>query len=337
MNEKVVMIFTGGTISMKIDPEIKAAVPSLDGHEIVSYVNNLDELADIIVDNYISIPSPFITPNIMLDLSKLVQEYVSRDDITGVVISHGTDTLEETAYFLDLYIKTEKPVIFVGAMRSVSELGYDGPSNLVAAIRTATSPFAKNKGVMVVMNGDINAANEVIKTHTMSLNTFRSIEFGPLGIVDNDEVLFYRNSTNNSIHIPTNTLENKVYLIKVASGMDGDLIDYYINKGAKGIVIEAFGRGNVPPMMVNSIKQAIARNIKIILVSRCPSGRVSGSYGYNGGGKMLCELGVIFGTNLSGPKARIKLMLALAYKNDYEYIKSIFEDDNLNIPFVKDN
>lgn len=328
MNEKVVIIFTGGTISMKIDSKIKAAVPSLDGHEVVSYVSNLDELADVIVDNYISIPSPFITPNLMLDISKRVQDYVSRDDITGVVISHGTDTLEETAYFLDLNIKTEKPVILVGAMRSVSELGYDGPSNLVAAIRTATSPQARNKGVMVVMNGDINAANEVIKTHTMSLNTFRSIEFGPLGIVDNDEVLFYRNSTHISNYIPTNTFENQVYLIKVTSGMDGDLIDYFINKGAKGIVIEAFGRGNVPPMMISSINKAISKNIKIVLVSRCPSGRVSGSYGYDGGGKVLRELGVIFGTNLSGPKARIKLMLALGYKNDYEYIKSIFEDDN---------
>ncbi len=327
---KVVIIFTGGTISMRIDDEIKAAVPAIDGHEIISYVKDLDKLADIEIDEYLSIPSPYITPEMMLKLSKHVQGYINRSDVTGVIITHGTDTLEETAYFLDLNIHTPKPIVLVGAMRSVSELGYDGPSNLVAAIRTVVSKEARNKGVMVVMNGDINASNEVMKTHTMALDTFKSLEFGPLGIVDDDKVFFYRNSTHTSTYIPTDKIENEVYLIKVVSGMDGDLIDYYINKGAKGIVIEALGRGNVPPMMVPSIKKAIDANIKIVLVSRCPKGRVADSYGYLGGGKKLRELGIIFGANLSGPKARIKLMLALGYNNDYDYIKKIFEDEYYN-------
>lgn len=324
---KVAIIFTGGTISMQIDENIKAAVPALGGQEVLSYVKDVSNIADIEVDDYISLPSPYITPNIMLNLAKHVQTYIDRDDITGVIITHGTDTLEETAYFLDLNLRTEKPIILVGAMRSVSELGYDGPSNLVAAIRTAISPDARNKGVLVVMNGDINAANEVMKTHTMALDTFKSLEFGPLGIVDDNQVLFYRSSTHISTHIPTNKIEEQVYLIKVVAGMDGDLVDYYIIKGAKGLVIEALGRGNVPPMMVPAIKKAIESGIKVILVSRCPKGRVFDNYGYPGGSKKLREMGVIFGGNLSGQKARIKLMLALGYKNDYDYIKSVFEDE----------
>ena len=327
MNKKIAIIFTGGTISMRIDESMKAAIPSLDASEVISYVNDLDTLADVEIDNYLSIPSPFITPNIMLELSKKIQSYLNREDISGVIVTHGTDTLEETAYFLDLNIKTSKPIILVGSMRSVSELGYDGPSNLVAAIRTATSKEAQNKGVMVVMNGDINASNEVMKTHTMALDTFKSLEFGPLGIVDDEKVLFYRKSTHTSTYIPTNHIENNVHLVKVVSGMDGDIIDYYITKKAKGIVIEALGRGNVPPMMVPSIKKAIDEGIKVVLVSRCPKGRVAVTYGYDGGGKKLRELGIILGTNLSGPKARIKLMLALGYKNDYDYIKNMFEDE----------
>lgn len=326
MKQKVAIIFTGGTISMRVDEEIKAAVPALDGSEILSYVKDIESITDIIVDNYLSVPSPFITPEMMLQLSKHVQSYLVRDDIIGVVITHGTDTLEETAYFLDLNIRNPKPVILVGAMRNVSELGYDGPSNLVAAIRCATSKEARNKGVMVVMNGAINASNEVMKTHTMALDTFKSLEFGPLGIVDDDKVYFYRNSTHTSTYIPTDKIDENVYLIKAVTGMDGDIIDYYIQKGATGLVIEAFGRGNIPPMMVPSLKNAIAAGIKVVLVSRCPKGRVHDTYGYVGGGKNLRDLGVIFGPNLSGQKARIKLMLALGYKNDYEYIKDIFED-----------
>lgn len=326
MKQKVAIIFTGGTISMRKDQKLNAHVPALDGHEILSFIKDVENIADCIIDNYASLPSPYITPKMMLDLSKHVQTYIKRDDICGVVITHGTDTLEETAYFLDLNIRTPKPIILVGAMRSVSELGYDGPANLIAALRCASAKEARNKGVMVVMNGDINASNEVMKTHTMALDTFKSFEFGPLGIVDDDKVLFYRNSTHISQYIPSDKIEEDVFLIKVVAGMDGELIDYLIDRGAKGIVIEAFGRGNVPPAMVPSIKKAIEKNIIVVLVSRCPKGRVTDSYGYTGGSKKLQELGVIFGSNLSGQKARIKLMLALGYNKDYSYIHNVFND-----------
>ncbi|NLY66681.1 MAG: asparaginase [Tissierellia bacterium] len=323
---KVAIIFTGGTISMKIDPRIHAAIPALTSEEIMAMVTNIEKFADIEIINFSNLPSPHITLDMMMELSSLVKKTIERDDITGVVITHGTDTLEETAYLLDLTINSEKPIIVVGAMRNSSELGYDGSSNLSAAICTAISPKARNKGVLVVMNNEVNAASEVTKTNTLSLDTFKSPEFGPLGIVDNDEVIFYRDILIRQ-HIDTDKIEKKVGLIKCGVGMGSDIVDFYIDNGYKGIVIEALGRGNVPPEMVDGIKRAIDNNIPVVMVSRCPTGRVLDTYGYEGGGKHLKKLGVIFGGGKPGQKARIKLMLALTVTNNMDEIREIFEHD----------
>jgi L-asparaginase len=325
-NKKVAVIFTGGTISMKIDPRISAAIPALSSEEIMSMVTNIDKFADIEIVNFDRIPGPHMTPNKMMELARLIKDLVKREDIDGVIVTHGTDSLEETAFLLDLNIFSEKPIVVVGAMRNGSELGYDGPSNLASAICTVISEQAKNKGVLVVMNNEVNAASEVTKTHTLSLDTFKSLEFGPLGIVDNDEVLFYRDIVKHH-HIETDSIENEVYLIKTYAGIDSGLINYCVDKGAKGIVIEAMGRGNVPPMMVDGIKRAIDKGVIIVLVSRCPMGRVLGSYGYEGGGQKLRELGVIFGSSLNGQKARIKLMLALSVTKNKDKIQEMFEKD----------
>lgn len=325
-NKKVAIIFTGGTISMKIDPRISAAIPALSSEEIMSMVTNIDKFADIEIVDFERIPGPHMTPHKMMELSKLTKKLLKREDLDGVVITHGTDTLEETAFLMDLNNFSNKAIVIAGAMRNGSELGYDGPSNLAAAVCTVISDQAQNKGVLVVMNNEVNASSEVTKTHTLSLDTFKSLEFGPLGIVDNDEVIFYRDIVKRH-HIETDTIEDKVHLIKSYAGMDSSLINYCIESGTKGIVIEAMGRGNIPPMMVSGIKNAISKGIKIVLVSRCPMGRVLDSYGYEGGGKNLRNLGVIFGGSLNGQKARIKLMLALSVTNDNEKVKEIFEKD----------
>ena len=325
MKKKVVVIFTGGTMSMKVDLRLNAAIPALSNEEIMAMVTNIEKFADVEILNFSKLPSPHITPKLMMDLSKLVKENLAREEISGVVVTHGTDTLEETAFLLDLTIKSEKPVVVVGSMRNGSELGYDGPSNLSSAICTAISDEARNKGVLVVMNNEVNAASEVTKTNTLSLNTFKSPEFGPLGIVDSDEVIFYRNISPSS-HLETDKITCKVALIKTVAGLDSDIINYFIDSNYKGIVIEAFGRGNVPPTMVPGIQRAIKKNIPVILVSRCHTGRVLDTYGYLGGGKTLRDSGVIFGYNLPGQKARIKLMLALSVTDNMNKIKDIFEN-----------
>lgn len=326
MKKKIVVIFTGGTISMKVDPRINAAIPALTSDEIISMVTNIENYADIEIVNFSRLPGPHMTPELMLKLSNLVKSLVNRDDVNGVIITHGTDTLEETAYFLHLNINTEKPIIVVGAMRNGSELGYDGPSNLSSAICTAISEESKSKGVLVVMNNEVNSAAEVTKTNTLSLNTFKSPEFGPLGIVDNDVVIYYRDIKKIE-HIITDKISSKVALIKCAAGMESDLLNYCVESGYKGIVVEALGRGNVPPDMIDGIKYALDNNIAVVLVTRCPTGRVLDTYGYKGAGKDLRNLGAILGSNLPGQKARIKLMLALSTTSDLSKIKEIFEHD----------
>lgn len=322
--KKVAVVFNGGTISMKVDPRVQAAVPSLSGEEIMSMVTGIEKYAEIESHNFSNVPSPHVTPEVMMDLSKYIKDLLNREDIVGVVATHGTDSLEETAYLLDLTINSEKPVVVTGAMRSSSELGYDGPANLSASICTAISDEACGKGVLVCLNDELNCASEVTKANSMSLSAFKTPSFGPVGIVDNNQVIFYRDSLNKQ-HIDTETIETKVRLIKCVSGMDSSLIDFCINEGDRGIVIEGMGRGNVPPKMVDGIKRAIDKGIVVVLVSRCFEGRVLDTYGYNGGGKELRNLGVVFGDNLPGQKARIKLMLALGKTNDIEKVREIFE------------
>lgn len=308
--KKIAVIFNGGTISMKVDERIKAAVPSLTGEEIMSMVTGIEEYAEIESYSFSSMPSPHMTLETMLKLSKFTTELVEREDIDGVVITHGTDTLEETAYLLDLTVRTKKTVVVTGAMRSGSELGYDGPFNLATSICTAISDEAVGRGVLVCFNGELNSASEVTKANSMALNAFRTPNFGPIGIVDNDNVIFYRDA-NYSEKYDVSEIKKQVALIKCVVDMDSSYIDYLIEKGCGGIVIEALGRGNVPPKMVDGIKKATELNIPVVVVSRCFEGRVFESYGYEGGGKQLKDLGVIFGDTLPGQKARIKLILAI--------------------------
>lgn len=322
--KKVAVVFNGGTISMKVDPRIKAAVPTLTGHEIMSMVTGIERYAQIETYTFSNFPGPHMSPEIMLQLSKYIQKLLEREDIEGVVVTHGTDTLEETAYLLDLNIKNEKPVVVTGAMRNSSELGYDGPANLAASICTVISNESKNRGVLVCFNDELNCASEVTKANSMSLDAFKSPNFGPIGIVDSNQVIYYRKSLMKQ-YINTDKIESKVDLIKCAAGMDSKYIDFCLDNGSKGIVIEAMGRGNIPPDMVSGIKRAIDRGIPVVMVSRCFQGRVLDSYGYHGGGKELRNLGVIFGDNLPGQKARIKLMLILGKTNDLVEIKNIFE------------
>lgn len=323
---KVCIIFTGGTISMTVDDTIGAAIPTLSGEQILSMVSNIDKLADIEVVNFCEIPGPHMTFNKLLELKNLIKKTLDRQDITGVIVTHGTDTLEETAYFLDLTIRHHKPVVVVGAMRNSSELGYDGSSNLAAAVCTAISPRAIDKGVLVVLNNEVNIASEVTKTNTLSLNTFQS-PYGPLGIIDTNDLIVYRDLAFRQ-HIDTDHIERRVDLIKAVLDMDDRFVRLAVDAGAKGIIIEAMGRGNLPLKMLEGVKYALSKDVVVVIVSRCSSGRVFESYGYEGGGKELSDLGAIMGGEMRGPKARIKLMLGLGKTKDLNQIKKLFREES---------
>lgn len=323
--KKVAIVFTGGTISMTVDDKVGAAIPTLSGEQILSMVTNIDKVADIEVMNFAEIPGPHMTPFRMMELKKYVENLLAREDITGVIITHGTDSLEETAYFLDLTIDNIKPVIVTGAMRSSSELGYDGSSNLSAAVCTAVSKDAMGKGVLVVLNNEVLLASEATKTNTLALNTFKSLTGGPLGYIDCNELVLLRDIVSNRRVLNTEKIEPKVALFKACAGENSDFIKYAADTGYKGIVIEAMGRGNIPPEMLAGVEYARAKDIPVVIVSRCHSGRVFDSYGYHGSGRDLRNLGCIFGGDLPGQKARIKLMLALGMTDDYDTITDLFE------------
>lgn len=322
---KVVLIFTGGTIAMKVDKQKDGAIPSLSPNDIVSTLSGIDEFSNLEVYEYSSKPSPSITPVDMKRIARKVQEFLNQKDVFGVVVVHGTDVLEETAFYLNAVIQSEKPVVLTGSMKNASELGYDGLTNLVSSIKVCMSTESINKGTLVVMNDTINSAVEVTKTHTMSLDTFKSVEFGPLGMIDHHEVIYYRDITHNKKYTFDNVTNEHTYLIKAHAGMNGILIDFLVSKGAKGIVIETLGRGNLPPMMLESISNAIKQDVVIVLVSRCYSGRVLDTYAYPGGGKDLTNRGCVLGGSFNGQKARLLLMLALSNGYTVDQIKDLFK------------
>jgi L-asparaginase len=323
MKKRIAIYFTGGTISMRLDPKIGAAIPALSGREIVESVPELALVADFEIIDFGRYPGPHWTLPLMMELSLNVQQTLEREDIEGLVITHGTDSLEETAFFLDLTIASEKPVVFVGAMRNSSESGWDGPPNLLSAVRVALADSSRGKGVMIAMNDTVLAASEVTKTHTESFDAFQSPDFGPLGVVDKGEVII-RSAPLGRAHLNTRELVEPVFLLKVAAGTDSTLLNACIEAGARGIVIEAMGRGNVPPAYLAGIRRALEEKIPVVLASRCPRGRVFDSYGYEGGGKQLRNLGVIFADFLNGQKARVKLALALAVMSDLSELQSFF-------------
>jgi len=318
------MIFTGGTISMKIDDQSHSVKPALSAGDIMENFLGPEFIKDTEVIEFSKIPSPSMTPKMMLEISRLIKKIIHEEDPIGFVIIHGTDTLEETAFFLDTSIETDIPIILTGSMKSSSDLGFDGVNNLVSSILVAKSPKTKGRGVLVVMNDQINAASEVTKSNTLTLDTFKSLDYGPLGIVDNKEVHYHRLVTVVRNKLDIDDIVDHVHLIKTVAGQDSLMMNYLIEHGANGFVIEALGRGNVPPLMIEGIQNAIDHDIPVVIASRCPSGRTLDSYGYVGGGKFLTDMGCIMSSSLNGQKARILLMLALSKSKERDFLKNLF-------------
>jgi L-asparaginase len=317
------VLFTGGTISMKIDPGTGAAVPALSGEEIVSRVPGLRREARLVLEDYARLPGPHVTPHWMWRLKQHVETLAADAAVDGIVITHGTDTLEETAFLLDLTLETAKPVVFCGAMRTVSEAGWDGPANLLTAVRASVHPDAAGRGVLIAVGEEIHSAAEASKWHTQSLDAFRSAH-GPLGSLDRGLVAFDRPPFRRAV-LAAKRIVSDVDLHTMATGVDDTLLRASIAGGARGIVIEATGAGNVPPTVLPGIKAALAAGLPVVVVSRCASGRVAPVYGYEGGGQMLRELGVIFAGDLPGQKARIKLMVALGISSEPAAVRRMFE------------
>lgn len=324
--KKILVVFTGGTFSMMIDKKTGGAIPHFSGNELLAMIPEAAALADITANDFGKYPGPHMTPQLMLQLSKTIQNELNKNIYSGIIVTHGTDTLEETAYFLDLTIKTSIPIVIIGSMKNSSEPDWDGPRNLIDALHICLNKNCRDLGVLVCLNGEINAASEVTKIFSDEVDTFHSLDFGALGFVQKGRVILNRLPRKLEI-IETEEINPNVDLLKVYSGMDEKFFKYSADSGVEGIVVEALGLGNVPPAAFEGIKYAVEKGIPVVLVSRCPAGETLDVYSYPGAGKWLHQLGVIFAEYLNGQKARIKLIIALGKTKDKNELNLLFEEE----------
>jgi L-asparaginase len=320
----IVIVFTGGTISMRHDSALGGAVPVLSGRDILAAAPGVEAVADVEVDDFGSFPGPHMSPARMWTLRERVLEHLDRHDVEGVVITHGTDTLEESAYLIARSSVTEKPIVFTGAMRAASDLGWDGPANLIAAVRTAASTEACGQGVLVVMGERIFAGADVTKSHTHMLDAFESPGLGPLGVVDDGRAVFRRETPATRTVVMAERLAEPVDIVYTWTGADSRLLDASREDGV-GVVVAAMGRGNVPPDMVRGIQRWIDQQKPVVIASRAQRGRVGPTDGYPGGGRRLLEAGAIFAGSRRPQQARIDLMLGLGAGLDAAGLRELFD------------
>ena len=302
----ILVLHTGGTISMQADTN-GHVTPENDNP--MNHVTVDLEHITVTAKDFLNLPSPHITPKHMLALYHEIRQNANSYD--GVVITHGTDTLEETAYFLDTMTLPDIPVVLTGAMRSSNELGSDGVYNYLSALRVASHKQAKGKGVLVVMNDEIHAAKYVTKTHTTNVSTFQTPTHGPLGIIMKHEILFLKRAEKR-VRFDLEAISGTVPIVKAYAGMgDSGIISFLSPDNIDGLVVEALGAGNMPPKAAAEVEALTAKGVPVVLVSRCFNGIAEPVYAYEGGGVRLQEAGVMFVKELNAPKARLKLLIAL--------------------------
>ena len=305
MPKKILVLHTGGTISMQAD-DSGAVVTSQDNP--MNHVSNPLEGVEVHALDFFNLPSPHIKPKHMLALYQKIKE--EADHYDGFVITHGTDTLEETAYFLDTMEVPHKPIVLTGAMRSSNELGSDGVYNYLSALRVASDDKAADKGVLVVMNDEIHAAKYVTKTHTTNVSTFQTPTHGPLGLIMKHEILYFK-TAEPRVRFDLDRIQGLVPIIPVYAGMTEELLDLLPVDQLDGLIIQAFGAGNVPKETAQKLNDLIQEGLPIALVSRCFNGIAEPVYAYEGGGVCLQNAGVFFVKELNAQKARLKLLIAI--------------------------
>jgi L-asparaginase len=305
---KVVLVSTGGTIASRMDPTSGHVRATASGDELVKLLH--DPLPDIPVeiDEFCNVGSFNFDLELAFRLARRIEQHLARPDVAGVAVTHGTDTMEESAFLSDLIVASDKPIVFTGAQRNADEPDTDGPRNLAGAIRLAASGL-RGLGAVILFDEDFHAARDATKIHAYRTGAFTSMEHGKLGEIDGERIVLHRRPVLRAT-IPTERIEPQVDLIKLVIGSDARFIRCALQSGAKGIVIEGFGRGNATFAVVEGVREAVAAGVPVVVASRCPQGRVKPIYG-NGGGKDLAAAGAIFAGDLAGVKARVLLSVLL--------------------------
>ena len=307
---------------MQYVAEAGGAVPTLGAADFTAALP--PGLPRLQTEELVNLPSSHFTLETLETIRERVAVLVARPEVEGIVVTHGTDTLEETAYLLDLTVPGEKPILLTGAMRTVSDVGYEGYGNLWAAIRVAATPEVRGLGALVVFNDEIHAARYVTKMHTLSPATFQSPGWGPVGRVEGDAVVVERRSER--CLLPWCGLESSVLLLKLTVGESVGLLEDALARGTRGVVIEALGGGRVPPWWLPVIEQAQAEGVAVVIASRCPAGRIWDAYGYPGAYRSLADRGCLFADGLNGQKARIKLMVVLPAARTTDEVRALWRE-----------
>jgi L-asparaginase len=314
---EVLILTTGGTIASRTD------APLIDGPALVQAVPELLEYANIRVEEFSVIGSSKMTPGHWLALAKRIDEiYSSDDDLAGIVITHGTDTMEETAYFLNLTVQWDRPVVLVGSMRSSNEISADGPANLINAVRVAVSDEAIGQGVLVVLNEDISAARDVWKTDNRRVQTFDGSNVGHIGAVDPDGVRFYHRSLQPHTESSEFDISNievlpDVLILSDFTGIDQAVVERFGSQPMDGLVVRTFAGGRMSAGMRAGLAAIADLGIPTVVTSRVPKGRIVSPPSYN--------FPVIISNGQQDNKARILLMLALTETSEQPEIQRIFD------------
>jgi L-asparaginase len=312
---RVRLVATGGTISNRDEGRLSAG-------DLVSSIPGLDRYVQAEAEQFSNTTSGALSLDQWLGLARRLQDLARRPDLSGLVVSSGTDTLEELAYFLDLTVRTDTPIVIVGSMRNPDALGYEGSANLLDAFRVAAAPDARGNGVLVVLNDEINAARDVTKTDALRTEAFQSPGYGRLGVVDEDRVVFYRRPVKrhgSASEFDVDAIRElpRVDVALVYQGADGDVIRAMADRGARGIVIASAGAGATSGTQDEGIRYALEKGVAVVISTRTGSGRIA-PQPERGAARLVAA------EDLAPLKARILLMLALTRTNDAREIQRMF-------------
>jgi L-asparaginase len=313
------LLFTGGTISMQRDSSAGGNIPAHGGEALVAFAEGLDRISPYRIENWARVPACHLGPDQLWQLRQRVREIVVAGGVRGVVVTHGTDILEESAYLLARTLSSQIPVAMTGAMRTSSDQGWDGPANLLSAAAVAADPESAGRGVMVVFNGKVFAGQTAVKVHATDLDAFDAPHSAAIARVVDGVVSYQRARARQSPGAGPATLENfsaRIALIPVVVGDTGELLDL-ARPTHDGLVLEAFGSGNVPPGAVPAIRRWIDEGKPVVLASRCPLGQVTPVYAFEGGGSRLIAMGAIPAGPRTPSQARMELMISVSAGRAY--------------------
>jgi L-asparaginase len=311
------LLFTGGTISMQRDASAGGNIPAHGGEALVEFTQGLDRISPYRIEDWARVPAGHLGPDRLWELRERIREIVLSGEVRGVVVTHGTDIIEESAYLLDRTLPRAVPVAITGAMRTSSDSGWDGPGNLLGAAAVAADRQSQGVGVVVVFNGKVFTGRTAVKVHATHLDAFAAPHSAPIGRVQNGTVVYQARRTNDSSGtVDPRDLSPRVALIPMIVGDDGALLDL-ARPTYDGVVVVGFGSGNVPPGAVPAIGRWLDEAKPVVLATRCPLGQVTPVYAFEGGGSRLVELGVVPAGPRTPSQARMELVISLSASRAY--------------------